>query len=136
MKLRPVIFVIFLAFTIQFIFFSPVLSMDDPGFTVSRMVMCEKISDREPYNITDTFSDNSETVFCFLEAKNIEIDTTISFVWYFEGQEKARVTLPLQRGRRWRTFSSKKLGNLKGSWTVELQEESGIVLSSVPFQVQ
>lgn len=136
MKLRPVISLILLAFTLQFIIFSPVHSMDDPGFTISRMVMCEGVSGREPYGITDTFSAKNEIVFCFLEATNIEIDTQISFVWYFEGQEKARVTLPLQKGRRWRTFSSKKLANLKGSWTVEVQDELGIVLNSVSFQVQ
>ena len=136
MKLRPVLPLILLAFTIQFIFHSPVHSMDDPGFTISRMVMCERVSDRVPYGITDTFSDKTEIVFCFLEVKNIEIDTHISFIWYFEGQEKARVTLPLQKGRRWRTYSSKKLANLKGSWTVELQESSGIVLNTVSFQVQ
>ena len=136
MKLHSVLILILISFTIQFIFFSPVLSMDDPGFTISRMVMCERISDREPIGITDTFSDKTEVAFCFLEAQNIEIDTQISFVWYFEGQEKARVTLPLQKGRRWRTFSSKKLANLKGRWAVELQNESGIVLNSVSFQLQ
>jgi hypothetical protein len=136
MKLRAAISVIFLALSIQFIFLSPVFSMDDPGFTFTRMVMSEKISDREPHGITNIFSGDTESVFCFLEVKNIEQDTTISFVWYFEGQEKARVNLPLKRGRRWRTFSSKKIAHLKGNWTVELQEESGIVLNTVPFQVQ
>ncbi|MFC1844680.1 DUF2914 domain-containing protein [Thermodesulfobacteriota bacterium] len=136
MKLSPLIPLILLAFTVLFIFYSPVYSMDDPGFTISRMVMCERISDREPYGITDTFSDKTAVVYCFLEATNIEIDMHISFIWYFEGQVKARVTLPLQKSKRWRTFSSKKLANLKGSWTVELQDESGIVLNSVSFRVQ
>jgi hypothetical protein len=136
MKLRPIISAIFVTITVSLILFSPVFSMDDPGFTISRMSVCERISDREPFGITDTFSIDAGTVFCFLEAKDIEIDTTISFVWYFEGQEKARISLPLQKGRRWRTYSSKKLANLKGSWTVELQESSGIVLNTVSFQVQ
>ena len=82
------------------------------------------------------FPDNTETVYCFLEATNIENDTEISFVWNFEGQEKARVTLPLHKGKRWRTFSSKKLANLKGNWTVELQDELGIILKSVSFRVE
>ncbi len=137
MKLRPIIFKILITLNaVALIFIPPVFSMDDPGFAVSRMVICERISDREPNGIADTFSVDTETVFCFLEAKNIEIDTSISFVWYFEGREKARVTLPLQKGMRWRTYSSKKLANLKGSWTVELQETSGIVLNTVSFQVQ
>ena len=136
MKLFPLIFKILITMTIALICISPVSAMDDPGFTISRMVMCDSISDREPNGIADTFSADTESVYCFLEAKDIETDTPISFIWYFEGQEKARVTLPLQKGMRWRTYSSKKLANMKGRWTVELQEVSGIVLNTVSFQVQ
>ena len=136
MKLSPIIFKILLTLTVSLIFVSPVSSMDDPGFTISRMVMGEKISNREPIGIADTFSADAESVSCFLEATDIEEDTTISFIWYFEGQEKARINLPLQKGPRWRTYSSKKLANMKGSWTVELQEASGIVLNTVSFKVQ
>ena len=135
MKLDRIISAIFVTLTVSLIFSSPVFSMDDPGFTIGRMVMCERISDREPDGIAEKFSADTETVFCFLEAKDIEIDTTISFVWYMEGQEKARINLPLQKGRRWRTYSSKKLANMKGNWTVELQKASGIVLNTVSFKV-
>ena len=136
MELRPVLSKILITLSVSLIFVSPVFSMDDPGFTISRMVMSERVTDREPNGIADTFSADVETVFCFLETKDINIDTVISFVWYFEGQEKARITLPLQKGLRWRTYSSKKLANMKGSWTVELQENSGIVLNTVSFKVQ
>lgn len=111
-------------------------SMDDPGFIINRMVISGGISAREPVNITDTFSSDTEEAFCFLETFDIEADTTVSFVWYFEDREMARVALPLQQGSRWRTYASKKLAGLKGNWTVELQESSGIVLNSVSFQVQ
>ena len=136
MKLSPIIFKILFTLTVSLIFVSPVSSMDDPGFTISRMVMCERVANREPIGIADTFTADVETVFCFLETQNINVDTTISFVWYFEGQEKARIPLPLQKGMRWRTYSSKKLANMKGNWTVELQETSGIVLNTISFKVQ
>ena len=136
MKLFPPIIKILITITAALIFLSPVSAMDDPGFTISRMVMCDSVSDREPNGIADTFSTEAESVYCFLEAKNIEFDTEISFVWYFEGMEKARVSVPLQKGMRWRTYSSKKLANMKGSWKVELQEASGIILNTVSFQVQ
>ena len=136
MKLRPFILRILITLAVPLFFVSPSSSMDDPGFIISRMVMCERILDREPINESKTFSADIESVYCFLEAKGIEINTTISFVWYFEGQEIARVPLPLQKSMRWRTYSSKKLAHLKGSWTVELQEASGVVLNTVSFQVQ
>ena len=136
MKLISIIYTIFVTLAMSLIFFSPVFAMDEPGFTITRMVICQGVSDREPNGTADTFSVDAEKVFSFLEVKNIEFDTKISFVWYFEDQEKARVSVPLQKGMRWRTYSSKKLANMKGSWKVELQEASGIVLNTVSFQVQ
>jgi len=133
---RPIIFTILITLSVSLIFVLPASSMDDPKFTISRMVISERVTDREPDGIADTFSADTETVFCFLETQDINVDTAISFVWYFEGQEKARITLPLQKGVRWRTFSSKKLANMKGNWTVELKDNSGIVLNTVSFKVQ
>lgn len=110
--------------------------MDEPGFTLSRMVVSESIVDREPAGAADQFSAATEQVYCFLEAKDIDQDTEVSFVWFHNDTEKARVTLPLRKGNRWRTKSSKKLGGLKGSWKVELQDASGIVLNTVAFSVE
>ncbi|MCK5503752.1 MAG: DUF2914 domain-containing protein [Thermodesulfovibrionia bacterium] len=136
MNYRPNIFAILITLLVSLIFVSPIFSMDDPEFTINRMVVCERVTDRKPEGVADTFSADVETVFCFLETQDINVDTTISFVWYFEGQEKARIPLPLQKGMRWRTYSSKKLANMKGNWTVELQETSGIVLNTISFKVQ
>ena len=82
MKLLSLIFAIFATVTMSLAFFSPVYAMDDPGFSISRMVICQGVSDREPRGISDTFSVDAENVYSFLEAKDIEFDTTISFVWY------------------------------------------------------
>ena len=136
MNLRPVILGFFVTLTLLLAFLSSASSMDDPGFIINRMVICEKVADKEPVAIADTFSANTEKVYCFLEVGEIESDTTVSFVWYFEGKEMAHVALPLTKGLRWRTYSSKKLAGLKGNWKVELRESSGIVLNSTSFLVQ
>lgn len=119
-----------------FFYISTSFAMDDPVFVIKRMVVCENISNREPIGISETFSAQTEKVYCFLEAGQIEQDTSVTFVWYFEDREMARVQLPLEKGKRWRTYTSKKISGLKGSWTVELLESSGIVLNTVTFQVQ
>ena len=136
MNLRPAILGICAILALLLSFFSSASSMDDPGFIINRMVICERVADREPVAIADTFSANTEKVYCFLEVGEIESDTTVSFVWYFEGKEMAHVSLPLTKGLRWRTYSSKKLAGLKGNWKVELRESSGIVLNSASFLVQ
>ena len=136
MKLHHIIIGIITVLSLTLFFSSTSLSMDDPGFIINRMIMCEDIADKEPVNATGTFSADIEKVYCFFEAKEIENDTTVTFVWYFESKEMARVSLPLTQGMRWRTFASKKLLGLKGHWKVELQESSGIILNTVSFQVQ
>jgi hypothetical protein len=136
MKSRPVIFGVFTAAILLLFLLSSAWSMDDPGFKIERMVISGKISDLEPVAIGTNFSVATEKVYCFLEARNVEEDTMVSFVWYFNNREMARVSLPLNKSSRWRTYSSKKLGSLKGDWKVELLDSSGIILHSVSFQVQ
>ena len=111
-------------------------SMDDPGFTIKRMVISKDVIDREPAGVGDFFSAATDKVYCFLEATDIETDMQIDIVWYWSNQEMARVALPIRKGHRWRTYSSKKLLGLKGNWQAELQDSSGIVHSSVSFVVE
>ena len=111
-------------------------AMDDPGFTIKRMVISKDVIDNEPVGVGDFFSAATDKVYCFLEVGNIETDMQISIVWYWSSQEMARVTLPIQTGNRWRTYSSKKLRRLKGNWQAELQDSSGIVHNSVSFVVE
>lgn len=136
MKLHLAFIKILGALLIYLVFPLSASAMDDPGFVINRMVVCETVSDREPVHLSETFNVDIGTVYSFLEAEQIEEDTTVSFVWYHENREMARITLPLQKGPRWRTFSSKKLGGLTGNWKVELVEASGIVLNTISFQVQ
>jgi len=136
MKMRAAVPGILIILTALLSFSFPAYAMDEPLFIINRMVVSEIIADKEPAAIGDTFSAATEKVYCFLEARNIEEDTTVSFVWYFNGKEMARVMLPLTKGKRWRTYSSKKLAGLKGIWKVELHDYSGIVLNTVSFQVQ
>jgi len=136
MKLRFAVIAVISALFLVPLFFSLALSVDDPGFSIKRMVMSESVADREPVAINESFSAATEKVYCFLEAVNIEEDTSISFVWYHNDQEMARVSLPLVKGKRWRTFSSKKIAGLKGEWKVELLDSFGVVLNTVSFQVQ
>ena len=136
MKFQHFIKTIIAALLLLLVFISPAFSMDDPGFIIERMVISGKIVDLEPIAIGEVFSAVTEKVYCFLETRDIDEDTLVSLVWYFENKEMSRVSLPLTKGPRWRTYSSKKLGGLKGAWKVELQDSSGIVHNSVTFQVQ
>ncbi len=106
------------------------------GFTIARFVIAGSVENLEPVGAVNAFSSSTEKVYCFLEAKDIAEDTEIALLWYHEGTNKAVVTLPLRKGSRWRTYSSKKLGGLTGAWTVELQANDGNILESITFTVE
>ena len=136
MKLHPYLMAPAAIIALTLFLHSSAVAMDDPGFAIKRMVVAAGVVEREPVAVGVTFSAATETVYCFLEAAAIERDTTVHFVWYHEKAEVARVALPLSAGRRWRTFSSKKIAGRQGEWRVDLQEESGIILNSVSFTVR
>ena len=106
------------------------------GFSVARMVIAGSIEDREPVGAVNVFSSVTEKVYCFLEAEDIQEDTTVSFVWYFEEKEMASVELPIRQSSRWRTYSSKKLAGLKGTWQVVLKDADGTIIRTVEFSVE
>ena len=135
MKFHPALLALLVTVTLLLSIHFPAAAMDEPGFVIKRMVIAENVVDREPILVGETFTAATEMLYCFLEATAIEHDTTVHFVWYHDKTEVARVALPLSAGKRWRTYSSKKIAGLKGAWEVELQE-SGIILNSVNFTVQ
>ncbi len=110
--------------------------MNAPVFSVARMLIAGSIESREPVGAVSVYASSTEKVFCFLEATDITEDTEVSFVWYHEDREMAVVTLPLKKGQKWRTYSSKKLGGLTGSWKVELHDAGGDVILDVGFIVE
>lgn len=108
---------------------------EEGGFTVSRLVVGTGVVNREPVGVAETFSASDDKVYCFLEALDITEDTSVSFVWFHEDSETARVEVPLGQSPRWRTYSSKLLGGRTGQWKVELQDTAGNILNSVSFEV-
>ncbi len=106
------------------------------GFSISRLVICAAVDNREPVGATDTFSASTEEVFCFIEASDIVEDTQIAVVWSLGENELARVNLPLKKSARFRTYSSKKLAGLKGEWKVEVLDAQGKSVKEVSFTVK
>lgn len=111
-------------------------AQDGPGFDVARFVVCEGVSDREPVGVTNTFQAETEKAYAFLEARNIEANGEVDFVWIHEGVELDRIRLKLGAGPRWRTYSAKSLHGRVGNWRVELQGMDGKVITSADFKVE
>lgn len=106
-----------------------------PEVRVSRAVTCLEIQEREPVNIDSVFSNQVGRVFCYTHIEGASEDTQIEHVWLHEGEERARVSLPV-RSSNWRTWSSKRLlPSWTGQWKIEVRGAGGSVLKTLEFAI-
>jgi len=130
-------FFLFLAGALMTVLMPKVVQAEGESlFTISGLSIAGSIENLEPVGVVDIFAASTEKVYCFLEATAIKQDTTVSFIWYHRDKRMAIVNLPLKKGAKWRTYSSKRLGGLKGEWKVELQDANLNVLQTVGFTVE
>jgi hypothetical protein len=108
----------------------------EPGFSISRLVVAEKIEEREPKGLSEVFQMDMARVFCFFEARDIREDTRVSLVWMHEGQEMHETVLPLAAGARWRTWAEKSIHGLVGLWMVEVRDAEGRRVGATAFRVE
>ena len=103
---------------------------------VEDIVFCTGIEDREPVGTGKEFSGTVGRIYCFSKITGAVGSTSVIHVWYYNDEEKARVTLPVQ-SRSWRTWSSKRiLKTWTGKWRVEVLEPEGKLLRSSEFLVE
>lgn len=106
-------------------------------FTIARMDLASGVEKRQPTGIATTFPSTTEKVYCFLELNNVTANESFTFVWTFGLNEMARVTQTATKTvAKYRTWSTKALGGMKGDWKVEIVDASGKVLKSAPFKVE
>jgi hypothetical protein len=109
---------------------------DDSVFSLAQMVVAAGVGNREPVGVADSFSAEIGRVYCFIEARDVQRETPIRTIWYFEEEEVASARLLLGQGARWRTFSSVNIGDQQGNWRVDLLDEADQVVHSIDFRVE
>jgi hypothetical protein len=109
---------------------------EGPGFTITRLVAGTGVENREPTGVAETFPASTDKIYCFLEATNIAQDTEVSFVWFKGDKELWKMNLPLKKGLKWRTYTSKTVKGLKGDWKVEIKDAAGNAVKDVKFKVE
>ncbi|WP_319201606.1 DUF2914 domain-containing protein [uncultured Ilyobacter sp.] len=123
------------------IIFMTVLSFayGETYYNVSRSVLTDAIVQKEPAPQREMFYFGERAVF-FTELTDIGVDEKKVFhKWYLvknDGTKEMMASVSLKiKGYRWRTWSSKNLYD-KGSWIVDLTDDSGEILESKEFVVQ
>ena len=105
----------------------------EEGVTVSKMVFCTEIQDREPVGVAEAFPDTLKKVYCFTHIEGAAQELQISHRWYYQDSLMAEIALPV-KSKSWRTWSSKNLvKSWRGNWRVDVVDPDGKVLRSASF---
>lgn len=104
--------------------------------TVEKLACGMTVEERELQDEAITFSPDTERIYCWSLITGCEEPTIVEHVWYYGGQEKARVTLDVEYPRM-RTWSYKTMmPEWKGDWKVEIVDADGQLLASTEFKVE
>ena len=118
------------------VIFSTVGAVMAQPVTVAQAVICQDVVDREPVAVGDVIPAATPRVFCYTRIVGAEKETEITHNWYYQGNLKASVVLPV-RNANWRTWSSKTLvPEWSGEWMVEVLAKDGTPLENLVFHVQ
>jgi Protein of unknown function (DUF2914) len=119
---------------------SLVLLLTAPGLLwaleVSEASLTTGIQERMPVDQVEVLPAGVTTLYCFSRIVGAAEETMVQHVWFRGDAELARVELPV-RSINWRTWSSKRIpAAWTGDWRVEIQDQFGEVLTTLPFTVQ
>ncbi len=106
------------------------------SFTISKALVAAGVDGREPVGPAESFPRATEKVYAFLEATDVASDTQVTFVWYVNGAEFHRYTLPLRTSPVWRTWAECYLYGQAGDWRVDILGAGGNTLKSLTFKVE
>jgi len=107
----------------------------DAQLEVSVAAICRDVLDREPDGYGTSFPVSVDKLYCFTKVTGAQSPTQITHVWFFDGNERARVDLAV-KSSSWRTYSSKIIQPQEiGKWRVDVEDFAGNVIKTLEFEV-
>ena len=104
---------------------------------ITEMAVTTRIVRGNPIDSVHRISSASvKRLYCFTRlTAGEEADTTITHVWYRNGEKLGESVLPV-KGRTWRTYSSRPVERgMAGEWRVDAVDADGKVLKTVSFRM-
>jgi hypothetical protein len=96
---------------------------------------CTGVEERMPVGEAETFPADVDNVYMWCRVTGCQDTTAVTQVWSYEGEEMARVDLPV-RSPNWRTWVSKTiLPEWTGDWEVKVFDTEGNVLKAGTFTI-
>jgi hypothetical protein len=97
-------------------------------------VVAREIVEREPVDVSETFSFADGNAYAFARIANDGEPTEVSFVWFHRDAIYAAVEMTIGASPRWRTWSSAELQ--PGPWRVQLVGADGLIIAENSFTVE
>lgn len=111
-------------------------AQDASSLAVEEMQFGTAVEDRQLTGADSVFSAEVGEVYCFTKITGAETPVTVSHVWYYGDEEKARIEHDV-KAKAWRTWSSKRIApSWTGKWRVDVVSPDGAVLGSKSFTVK
>ncbi len=106
------------------------------AITTTDVIITTLVSDRAPVDRVEVYPAQYGKLYCFTLIEGATPGTSVDHVWFYEGREMARITLPVGSAR-WRTYSSKKIvPEWTGDWEVRVVDSVGSELARGRFRVE
>ncbi len=100
----------------------------ESSHSIDSMTFCTGVVERDPVEGGSEFATDIGKLYFWSNVLNEGEETTVEHVWYLNGEEKARVQLPIKYPRN-RVWSSKIIpAEWDGQWVVEIVAASGVKL--------
>ncbi|RMD47707.1 MAG: DUF2914 domain-containing protein [Aquificota bacterium] len=109
---------------------------EDSLIEVLDMKVAEKIINREPVDVSDTFPKDIKKVYCWTKIRAFKVPTFILHEWYYKDRKiasvKLKITYPV-----FRTWSSKRIiESWTGKWRVVVKDENGSIIADKEFYIK
>ncbi|MBE9486795.1 MAG: DUF2914 domain-containing protein [Chloroflexi bacterium] len=112
------------------------LSAEAAEIKVIDGVITTAIKNQLPVDQIEVYPAGYGKLFCFTRIVGVQEETHVTHVWYYQDDELARVSLSVGSAD-WRTYSSKRfLPQWVGQWRVEVLDENGHELVTIPFELK
>lgn len=113
----------------------PEAEPEQEGLQVKEFALCEGIRERKPVKEKTIFPSGVGKVYLWTDIYGAEEPTTVTHVWYYEGEKIAAVPLEIKYSRT-RTWSYKTISpEWLGDWQVEVVDLQGNLLKKVTFVI-
>ena len=95
------------------------------------------VEKRTPQGVSESFTTDDSLLWAWVRVRNSSDEASeITMIWKHEGTLKSTVKLNVGVSRGWRTWSKKRIAkNDVGSWSVEVYNPAGDLLSTMNFVV-